>query len=307
MSFFRGVAASAAAAAAAAVATGIAILIWRKSRHDADGGHGGGHDDGHDDGDGHAAGDVPIAKVAQQVRDRNAICQHLGRLGFGIVSDGVSDGDVNVNDVNVFISHIPDNMSAQCCVAYAALNAFKERTTLPRGLRPLDLVPVHDGNHYNLLAFLHCPVIFAWVIDQCCARVRAVQGTALVAFDKTLAFATPVAMKLGLRVACARIVDTHTSGFNIQSRQIAGDGSSYHNGAVIALDASALLPTDTVVLLHDVVSTGATKNALEALLTQVHGGGGDWVGTPRTVHSIALIDCCSHPGAVQGLLAGCVE
>jgi adenine/guanine phosphoribosyltransferase-like PRPP-binding protein len=307
MSFFRAVAASAAAAAAAAAATGLAILMWRKSRHDADGGHGG---QGGGDGHGHAAGDVPIAKVAQQVRDRNAICQHLGRLGFGIVHD--DDGDdyyqpPTVGDVDVFIPHIPDNMSAQCCVAYAALNAFKERTTLPRGLRPLDLVPVHDGNHYNLLAFLHCPVIFAWVIDQCCARVRAVQGTALVAFDKTLAFATPVAMKLGLRVACARIVDTHTSGFNIQSRQIAGNGSSYHNGAVIALDASALLPTDTVVLLHDVVSTGATKNALEALLTQVHGGGGDCVGTPRTVHSIALIDCCSHPGAVQGLLAGCVE
>ena len=236
--------------------------------------------------------------VAPDAPAHDALVRHLQDLQVRVVHDLALP---HAHEV----SECPEGMSPQCCAAYIALRVFRSRRVLPRNLCMLHLVPKHGGTtafpYFNLLALLHCPPAFRWVVDQCLHRIRAWGATVVVCFDKTMAFATPLAYAGGIRVACARIVDQHAKGYHVSQSTAISTNASFNSAATIAVDTSIIQPGDTVVVLHDVVCTGATKAALEELIQSC------CIGRTRgQVHDLALIDCLhtsSADGSVGGLLA----
>ncbi len=241
---------------------------------------------------------------------RAEFAMELSKRGLRVL-DLVESGCMRQGVTTVQLSK---NLSPGCCAAYIALAIYRQCKALPPGVRIFDLIPAHNGQdtrlrgggdacdqvrlYYHLPAVLQCPAAFDCVVNLLLKELKRVGCTVIVSFDKALIFATPLAALGRFRVACAKIADVHAVGRQMDESTI-GEGASYNSSTNISLDVSALGPADTVVILHDVISTGTTHNTLEALVRKhVDASAG-------TIHSVALIDC-SEPGNVRGLLKNAV-
>ena len=164
----------------------------------------------------------------------------------------------------------PEGMQDSTTAVYAALHHYRFENSIPASLNMSLLLPSHPevdrkGHPFvNTLAVMRVPHLTRKIIR----RMRhAIVGrpTIIVAFEtRAMAFAAVLAYDMQCAFVPARKVDD-TVGLEIVGGVI-DDTQSYRDHSTIAIDGVLFVQGDKVLIVDDVMSSGATVRALKELI-----------------------------------------
>ena len=213
---------------------------------------------------------------------------------------------VEVDDSSLLVVQPPPGMGDATCAAYAALHYYRF-VDLPVDINPALLLPSHPevdrkGQPYvNTLAVMRLPELTDRVIREMAARVQPLLPTVLVAFEtRAMAFGAVLAYYCHCAFVPAR-KELDTVGVDIV-REVVNGTESYRDTCRIAIDGEPFVVGDRVVIVDDVVSSGATIRALRKLIQKC---GVDVVGEISLVNflvpSQGVIEIRQRPPSLPSL------
>lgn len=169
----------------------------------------------------------------------------------------------------------PEGLDKSTCAAYSALHYYRFHS-LPATVDLSLFVPQHaeisrKGHPYlNTLATMRVPELTRRLIHAMADHVRVFEPTIIIAFEtRAMAFGTVLAYHCGCAFVPAR-KQTDTVGAEVLQDTI-DDSTSYRDSWSIAIDGEPFVKGDRVVIVDDVVSSGATIGALKRLLYKTRG------------------------------------
>jgi adenine phosphoribosyltransferase len=166
-------------------------------------------------------------------------------------------------------------MTADASAAYAGLWWYRlTHGTVKDAACMRALVPMHPefprkgAPYVNTLAVLQCPPAAQYIVQRMAAAVLALGANVVVAFEtRAMAFAAVVAHATQCAFVPARAVSPDgLVGAHPVGTCVAGDGASYRHNSRVTVDGYAFSTLDRVVVVDDVVRTGATIRALRDLI-----------------------------------------
>ena len=177
---------------------------------------------------------------------------------------------VDVDDSSLLVVEPPPGMGDATCAAYAALHYYRF-TALPESMDAALLLPAHPevdrkGHPYvNTLAVMRVPALTHRLVEAMAARISVLAPTVIIAFEtRAMAFGAVLAYRCGCAFVPAR-KEVDTVGVDVV-REIVEDTESYRDTCRLAIDGEPFVIGDRVVIVDDVVSSGATIRALKKLV-----------------------------------------
>ena len=174
-----------------------------------------------------------------------------------------------VDDKALYI-RTPEGLQDDTTAAYAALHYYRFEERVPRRVDAAWLIPSHPevdrkGHPFlNTLAVMRVPHLTRDLIQRMRASITT-RPTIIVAFEtRAMAFAAVLAYDMRCAFVPARKVDD-TVGMEVVDGVI-DDTQSYRDHSTIAIDGVLFVSGDKVLIVDDVMSSGATVRALKDLI-----------------------------------------
>jgi adenine phosphoribosyltransferase len=177
---------------------------------------------------------------------------------------------VDVEDSSLLVVEPPPGMGDATCAAYAALHYYRF-SLLPESMDTALLLPAHPeverkGHPYiNTLAVMRVPALTRRLVEAMAARIAPLAPTVIIAFEtRAMAFGAVLAYRCNCAFVPAR-KEVDTVGVDVVKEVVDGT-ESYRDTCRLAIDGEPFVIGDRVVIVDDVISSGATIRALRKLV-----------------------------------------